>query len=214
MGDNQISRRGALKYLGLLSASVAGREFLASWLPLPMASADGHGAPVAISGMHHQDAEAEPAVPYTPQFFSAEEFETVQILTALVIPTDDTPGAKEARVADYIDFVVFSAAEFEPALQKEWIDGLKFVESESHRQFGKAFRSATEGERVKLLTGMSVAEHDEKSQHEGSGFFSTIKDMTVEGFYTSKIGLIDVLDFQGMNYMADFPGCTHPEHQT
>jgi hypothetical protein len=37
--------------------------------------------------------------------------------------------------------------------------------------------------------------------------------MTVEGFYTSKIGLIDVLDFQGLNYMADFSGCTHPEHQ-
>ena len=214
MGGHQISRRGALKYLGLLGASAAGREFLASWLPLPEAHADGHSPPVTISGMHHQDAEPEPAAVYTPQFFSAEEFETVQILTALIIPTDDTPGAREAQVANYIDFVVFSASEFEPALQKEWIDGLKFIESESQRQFGKALRSATEAERVKLLTQMSVAEHDPKSQHESSGFFSTLKDMTVEGFYTSKIGLIDVLDFQGMNYMADFPGCTHPEHRT
>jgi hypothetical protein len=49
--------------------------------------------------------------------------------------------------------------------------------------------------------------------HDGFAFFSTLKDMTVEGFYTSKIGLIDVLDYQGMNYMPDFPGCTHPEHQ-
>lgn len=213
MGDHQISRRGALKYLGLLSASVAGREFLASWLPLPAANADGHSAPVTISGMHHQEGESEPAGPYTPQFFSAEEFETVQTLTALIIPTDDTPGAKEAQVANYIDFVVFSAAEFEPELQKEWIEGLKFIESESHRQFSKAFRSATEAERGKLLTEMSAEEHEAKSKQESSGFFSTVKDMTVEGFYTSKIGLIDVLDFQGMNYMADFPGCTHPEHQ-
>lgn len=214
MGHQQISRRGALKYLGVLGASVAGREFLASWLPLSTARADEAGAPVTISGMHHQDAEPEPAAAYTPQFFSAEEFETVQILTALIIPTDDTPGAKEAHVADYIDFVVFSAAEFEPGLQKEWINGLKFVESESRRQFGKGFGAATEAERVKLLTRMSAGEHDAKSEPEGSEFFSTLKDMTVEGFYTSKIGLIDVLDFQGMNYMADFPGCTHPEHQT
>ena len=214
MGDYQISRRGALKYLGLLGASVAGREFLAKWLPLQVANADGHGAPVTIAGMHHQEPEPEPAAAYTPQFFSADEFETVQILTALIIPTDDTPGAKEAHVADYIDFVVFSAAEFEPTLQKEWIEGLKFVESESRRQFGQGFRSATEAERVKLLTQMSVAEHDAKSQDDSGGFFSTLKDMTVEGFYTSKTGLIDVLDFQGMNYMADFPGCTHPEHQT
>ena len=170
MGDHQISRRGALKYLGLLSASVAGREFLASWLPLPAAGADGPGAPVTISGMHHQDSETEPVAAYTPQFFSAAEFETVQILTALIIPTDDTPGAKEAQVANYIDFVVFSAAEFEPGLQKEWIDGLKFLEMESQRQFGKAFRTATEADRVKLLAEMSAAEHDGKSRHEGFSF--------------------------------------------
>jgi gluconate 2-dehydrogenase gamma chain len=214
MGDNQISRRGALKYLGLLSASLAGREFLASWLPLQGASADGNSAPVTISGMHHQDAEPEPAAAYAPQFFNAEEFDTVQILTALIIPTDDTPGAKEAQVANYIDFVVFSAAEFEPALQKQWIDGLKFVERESQRQFGKAFRSATEAEQIKLLTKMSPGEQQSAASAEGLEFFSTLKDMTVEGFYTSKIGLIDVLDYQGMNYNADFPGCTHPEHQT
>ena len=44
MGDQHISRRGALKYLGLLSASVAGREFLASWLPLPIVTPKKHGA--------------------------------------------------------------------------------------------------------------------------------------------------------------------------
>jgi len=164
--------------------------------------------------MHHQDSEPEPVAAYAPQFFSAEEFETVQILAALIIPTDDTPGAKEAQVANYIDFVVFSAAEFAPEMQRDWIDGLKLLDVESQRQFGKAFRSATEAQRLKLLTEMSEPEHDPKLKHEGYEFFSTVKDMTVEGFYTSKIGLIDVLDYQGMNYMADFPGCTHPQHQT
>ena len=214
MADQRISRRGALKYFGLIGASAAGREFLASWLALPTASADEHSSLVPISGMDHQDSEPEPIAAYVPQFFSAEEFETVQILAALIIPTDDTPGAREAQVANYIDFVVFSAAEFAPELQKEWIEGLTLLDAESQRQSGKTFRSATESERVKLLTAMSAPEHDVKSKHEGYGFFSTVKEITVEGFYTSKIGLIDVLDYQGMNYMADFPGCTHPEHQT
>jgi len=40
-----------------------------------------------------------------------------------------------------------------------------------------------------------------------------VKEMTAEGFYTSGIGLIDVLDFQGMKYRSEFPGCSHPEHQ-
>jgi gluconate 2-dehydrogenase gamma chain len=207
-----ISRRGVLKYLGLLSATVAGREFLASWLPAPTVRGDDNRL-VTIAGMHHQDAEPEPAAAYTPQFFKPDEFRTVEILTAMIIPTDDAPGAKEAQVANYIDFVVFSAAEFRPSLQKEWIDGLAFLERESRRQFSKPFREASETDRVKLLTEMSAPERDANLHRDGFSFFATLKDMTVEGFYTSKIGLIDVLDFQGLNYMADFPGCTHPEHQ-
>lgn len=213
MGDHQISRRGALKYFGLLSASLAGREFLASWLPMPIVRGDEHGTSVAIAGMHHQESEAESLAAYTPRFFSPDEFRTVDILTALIIPTDEAPGAKEARVADYIDFVVFSSAELQPSLQREWIDGLEILERESQRQSGKAFREAAEADQLKLLEAMSAPERDAKTHHDGFAFFSTLKDMTVEGFFTSKIGLIDVLDYQGMNYMADFPGCTHPEHQ-
>jgi len=194
-----------------LGASAAGREFLASWLPMQLVHGDEHRT-VTISGMHHEIQEPELVARYSPQFFNADEFRTVEILAAMIIPTDDAPGAREAQLANYIDFVVFSAAEFEPLLQKKWIDGLVFLERESQKQFGKSFREVGEAGRVKLLTDMSAPEQDPKAQHEGFAFFSVVKDMTVEGFYTSKIGLIDVLDYQGMNYMPDFPGCTHPEH--
>jgi gluconate 2-dehydrogenase gamma chain len=212
MDEGRVSRRNALKYLGVLTASAAGREFLASWLPMQLVQGDEHGAPVTISGTHHEIQEPDPVATYSPQFFNPDEFRTVEILAAMIIPTDDAPGAKEAKVANYIDFVVFSAAEFEPLLQKQWIDGLSFLERESQKQFSKSFRDVDEADRIKLLTDMSAPERDSKAQHEGFAFFSVVKDMTVEGFYTSKIGLIDVLNYQGMNYMPDFPGCTHPEH--
>jgi hypothetical protein len=211
-----ISRRSTLKYLGLLTASVAGRQFLASWLPGELARGDERRDLVTISGMHHegQEPESESSAPYKAQFFSPEEFQTVEILSAMIIPTDDAPGAKEARVANYIDFVVFSAAEFEPSMQKEWRDGLASLDRDSQRQSKKVFREASEADRIKLLTEMSSPERDAKVHHQGFEFFRLVKDMTVEGFYTSKIGLMDVLDYQGMNYMADFPGCIHPEHQS
>jgi gluconate 2-dehydrogenase gamma chain len=212
MDEGRVSRRNALKYLGLLTASAAGREFLASWLPMKLVQGDEHRAPVTISGMHHEIQEPEPVATYAPQFFDADEFRTVEILAAMIIPTDDAPGANEAQVANYIDFVVFSAAEFEPLLQRKWIDGLAFLEHESQKQFSKSFREVDEADRIKLLTDMSAPERDPNAKHEGFAFFSVAKDMTVEGFYTSKIGLIDVLDYQGMNYMPGFPGCTHPEH--
>ena len=212
MDNGGVSRRGALKYLGLLAASAAGREFLAVWLPSPAPHATGRNNLVTLHGMDHSAAE-ESAAPYVPQFFKPGEFKTVEFLAEMIIPADDKPGAKEAKVANYIDFVVFSAREFEPSLQREWMDGLVVLDRESQKQFGKVFRMASMAERENLLTEMSLPERDPRARHEGYEFFRLVKNMTVEGFYTSRIGLIDVLDFQGMNYMSQFPGCTHPEHQ-
>ena len=213
MDNRVVSRRGTLKYLGLLAASVAGREFLASWLPSPSVHGAGHYGLVTIQGMNHSPDELERAAAYVPQFFKPDDFRTVELLVEMILPTDDKPGAKEARVADYVDFVVFSAREFEPSLQREWSDGLVFLDRESQKQFGKVFRVASMAEREDLLSEMSLPERDPRALHEGYAFFRLVKNMTVEGFYTSRIGLIEVLDYQGMNYLSEFPGCTHPEHQ-
>src|SRR5712671_5429460 len=214
MNKVEVSRRGALKYFGLLAASAAGREFLASWLPIPVSSADGQKDLAAIHGMNHSRADAEAAAKYVPQFFKPDQFATVKLLAGMILPTDDEPGANEANVADYIDFVVFAAREFEPSMQHEWIEGLTFLDGASQKQFGKPFRSAAETDRVKLLTEISLRERDPTAHHEGYAFFRLVKDITVEGFYTSKVGLINVLNYHEMNYMAEFPGCTHPEHQS
>ena len=214
MNKGEVSRRGALKYFGLLAASAAGREFLASWLPITIARAEGQKDLATIHDMNHSRTDAEAAAKYVPQFFKPEQFATVKLLAEMILPTDDEPGANEAKVGDYIDFVVFSAREFEPSMQREWIEGLTFLDSESQKQFGKPFHFASETNRVRLLTEISLPERDPTAHHDGYSFFRMVKDMTVEGFYTSKVGLIDVLNYQGMNYMAEFPGCTHPEHQS
>jgi len=213
VNEFDLTRRGALKYLGILAASAAGREFLLSWLPFAGVEATEGNDFVAIQQMKHGSPETEVVASYSPQFFSPKEFATVDLLAEMILPADDQPGAHAAHVADYIDFIVFSAAEFAPSLQRDWNDGLAGLERRSQEKYEKPFGQAAPEQRLQLLTAMSAPEYDASVQHEGYGFYRLVKDMTVEGFYTSKIGLIDVLDYQGMNYMADFPGCTHPEHQ-
>ena len=214
MLDEVITRRKTLKYLGFLTATAAGREFLKGWLPGAMA------APIQqqVSRTHtHDRAETStpPATgPYVPQFFKSEEYETVQILTEMIIPTDDQPGAREAQVASYLDFLLYSAAEFQPALQDQWTQGLTQLDQVSMAKEGKRFRQLTLPERTKVLTEMSLPEHDPKAHHPGFEFYRLVKEMTVEGFYTSRVGLIEVLGYQGLSYLDEFPGCTHPEHQS
>lgn len=214
MDGKLIGRRKALKYFGFLSASAAGTKFLSDWLPggREAFAATAPGGMVAITGMS-QSAEAASEGSYVPQFFKPEEFRTVEMLTEMIIPTDDQPGAKEARVTDYIDFVVYSAAEFEPALQKDWIEGLRLLNELSSTKFGKAFSDISTSHREDLLSEISGPEHDQKITHPGFSFYRLLKAMTLEAFFTSKVGLMDFLEYKGLAFLTEFPGCTHPEHQ-
>jgi hypothetical protein len=206
--DQIIARRTALKYLAILTGSAAGREFLAGWLP----SARAASKPVML-GMHNAPPQ-ERAAPYTPQFFKPKEFQTVVLLSEMIIPTDDKPGAKEAQVANYIDFVLFAAAESKPELQRNWTSGLALLDRLSQEKYGRPFRETSNADRERLLTEMSLPEHHPEASHPGFAFYRLAKDMTVEGFYTSRVGLVDVLEYQGLTFLSEFPGCTHPEHQT
>jgi gluconate 2-dehydrogenase gamma chain len=197
-------------------ASVAGQQFLAAWLPSGNVFAAGSpGMPARnMSRMQPAEDTGPNAEPYVPRFFTPDEFFKVDILSEMILPRDDKPGARDARVADYIDFLVFSAAEFEPAMQTDWKQGLALLERLSQKQFGGAFAAISEEQRIRLLTAMSLPETDPNAQHEGFPFFRLLKDATVEGFYTSRAGLMEALEYKGLTYLTTFPGCTHSEHQS
>jgi hypothetical protein len=209
MEREPCTRRTALKHIALLMASTAGQEFLSGWLPSSSVLA---GNAESMEGMHHPGAEEAPTAPYTPKFFKPEEFSNLEILTEMIIPEDDKPGAKAARVADYIDFVVFSAAEFEPGMQKEWAEGLAMLDRLCKQQFGHSFAKISDGQRHSLLTAMSLPETDPQAKHPGFAFFRLLKESTVEAFYSSRVGLMEALEYKGLTYLKSFPGCTHPEH--
>lgn len=211
-----MGRRSALKYFGLISASAAGREFLEGWLP-PGSTLMASPAPAAggwVQEIGPSPSPADTESPYVPRFFKPDEFHTVEVLTEMILPTDEKPGAKEAKVTNYIDFIVYSASEFEPSLQKDWIDGLSLTDKLSEKQYGKPFLQLSPAQREGLLTQMSVPEHDQNAEHPGFPFFRLLKGMTLEAFFTSKVGLNDFLDYKGLTFLTSFPGCTHPEHQS
>ncbi len=200
MSEQMIGRRETLKYLGMLAGTASGRDFLAAWLP-------------SAAGSRVQAASEAPHTPYSPQFFKPEEFRTVEILTELIIPSDTTPGAKEAQVARFVDFIVFSAAEFRPEMQREWIDGLQQLDRLSRDKYARPFAEASPQDQEALLMEISLPERNPDAEHPAFAFYGLVKDMTVDGFYSSRVGLIDALGYKGLAVLSEFAGCTHPEHQ-
>ena len=168
-----------------VGATVAGQQFLNAW--------------AAPQDHSHAPPDPDRWSRYRPQFFSQEDFQTLDRFTDILIPTDDTPGAREAHVAAFIDFVVFSAAEFAPETQGQWRQALDVL-----RQNG--FAAASADGQVSIVKAMS------EQRDAGLATFRTIKDLAVYAFYTSRAGMIDNLQYKGLAYLTEFPGCSHPEH--
>lgn len=44
------------------------------------------------------------------------------------------------------------------------------------------------------------------------GFFRLLKNLTADGYYTSRVGLVDELGYKGNTLLPEFPSCSVPEH--
>ncbi len=124
-------------------------------------------------------------------------------LTDLIIPPTDTPGAAAAGVPEYIDLVVSTDAD----LQAVFRDGLVHLDKTSESRFGaNSFLQLSDSQQIELLTSLSEA-----SGADGS-FFHAVKNLTADGYYTSRVGLMQELGFNGNDYRAAFPEFRIPEH--
>jgi|SRR5690242_1507838 hypothetical protein len=145
-----------------------------------------------------------------PKFFSADQMALIGVISELIIPTDDSsPGALAAEVPAFIDLMISEA----PAeTKKNWTDGLAAVDKMSQSKNGTPFVKATKDQQIALLTDISKNEAKPSTPEER--FFKTIKNMTIDGYYTSEIGIHKELKYKGNTYLKEFKGCTHPEHQS
>ena len=148
--------------------------------------------PFAGDELFGQQAGAAPA----PKFFTPSEFAVVSRVADLIIPQTDTPGAVGAGVPAYIDYVVRS----NESLQKRMRVGLRWLESER-------FLELNERQQIALLSPLAGAESREDDRTPRVEFWRAIKGLTADGYYTSKIGLVQELGYKGNMARADFPAC-------
>ncbi|MEW5974514.1 MAG: gluconate 2-dehydrogenase subunit 3 family protein [Acidobacteriota bacterium] len=166
---------------------------------------DNHGT---AQHHHFQSAALGSGSVQAPKFFNKRQYATVAELASLIIPSDETPGAREAKVEEYIDLAVGDST-FE--VQKVCLDGLVWLDNLSRKRHGKRFVHLRQAQQIAILT--EISRESDTRDTLAARFFKTIKDLTIDGFYTSRIGL-EELGYIGNTALDEFPGCTHPEHQT
>jgi hypothetical protein len=194
MATNLMTRRSLLDLAIRVAATPAGVEFFSAWK-------------MAAQEHKHSSAPPEPPVlrDYRPQFFSPEDFQALQAFTEILIPTDDTPGAREAHCAHYMDFMLHAMTGHAPETQKQWRSALTALKT-------AGFHAASGKEREALVEAMSKPERDRSAQHKAYFAYRLIKRENAFAFYTAREGMIEALDYKGNSYNPTFPACTHPEH--
>lgn len=180
-----MSRRSMLKALGTGVSTMA---------LLPLLSEEGALAFEAI-----QRANAAPKL----KALTAAQYATVDAFTEAIIPTDaHSPGARAARVADYIDLLL---AESDAPLRNTWTQGLAALDEAATAKYKAPFVKLTPAQVNEFLTAISANEAQPTTPVEQ--FFRATKDATIRGYYTSEIGIHKDLQYKGNQYLPEFVGC-------
>jgi Gluconate 2-dehydrogenase subunit 3 len=138
------------------------------------------------------------------RFFTPNQHALVEELSETIIPADShSGGAKAAKVADFIEKILHETTDDnQKAL---WREALPLIDSMSQHYNGKSFVNASPEERVAVLTVLS--DNDHITDVPEVRFFLQLKRMTVEVYYTTKIGIHDELEYQGNRILQEFVGC-------
>lgn len=129
---------------------------------------------------------------YAPTVLSAEEHNILGFLVDTILPETETPGAREVGVHSMIDEDLQTDSSSLGLLR----DGL-----EDLREAG--FADMDSPERTRLLTRYSEADGNQRE------FFEVVKGLTIDCYYSTEVGLVQELGYQGNTYLQEFVGCTH-----
>ncbi len=190
------SRRNVLKVLAGAAGVAARGPLLASDAP--------HCATAALEPATSLPAASQAA----PQILNSDQIRTLTALSEAIIPADrHSPGAAAAGVPAFIEAVLAKSGEDR---RKIWTEGLAAIDRMAEKDFASKFAACTAGQQDQLLLKISANEENPVTIEEK--FFVTAKQSTIEGYYNSEVGIHKDLEYQGNTPLAEFEGCTHPEH--
>jgi glucoside 3-dehydrogenase (cytochrome c) hitch-hiker subunit len=128
---------------------------------------------------------------------SAAQNEIVVAMSDVMIPATGTPGAKAAKVNEFIDLILTEWATEEE--RKVFLEGLAETDRRTNALFGHGFADASAKEQAAIVQGFDeelMVSHNEYSPKEPRPweltlllpFFAQMRRLTLVGYYTSPIG--------------------------
>lgn len=204
-----INRRQALKNLAQGAGATTVIPVISRVTSQAAAEPLPNPSPKAATWAHGSTQPADPslaAADWTPRFLDAHQNETLIAISDIIIPATDTPGAKEAQVNRFLDFLLDAE---DTETRKNFVQALSWFDSYSLQTHKVPFIKLSAADQIKLLTPLSGRRPD-LALAAGAGHFRLLKGLITRTFYSSEIGYKE-LGFQDNPYQAEFPGCPNPD---
>jgi hypothetical protein len=176
-------------------------------------------APAPLSALEFPenfDASKELAKPeWRPAFFSDHQNETLIIISDLMIPETDTPGAKAALVNRFLDLLL--AAEKREA-QQSFLNSLSYLDGEARARYGDAFRYIPQESQIELLrlfaypNSLDTWGEGKTADQTGHAHFANLKGWITRVFFSSEAGM-KALGWDGEVPHGELKSCDHESEQ-
>lgn len=140
------------------------------------------------------------------EFFNPDRVAFLNEVSETILPQTSTPGAKEAKVGDFMAVMVKDC--YTPDDQKIFMEGIAELDKNAEKKHGKKFLELDAAQRTSYLNELDT-EHKEymknKKDEDPNHYFRMIKELTLLGFFTSEVGATKVLRYVAVP--GKYDGC-------
>ena len=126
---------------------------------------------------------------HAKQFYTESEMETVAILCDIILPATQNAGsATEAGVPEFVEFISKDL----PYHQLPIRGGLMWLDQESNRRFNNPFNKLDEAQQISIVDDIAFPKDAKPEFSHGVEFFNRMRNLTLTGYYTTKMGIDDL----------------------
>ncbi|GLR19991.1 gluconate 2-dehydrogenase subunit 3 family protein [Portibacter lacus] len=185
-----MDRRDTLKTLFVGTLAGAALATTAGCTPDTKIDTPAVGTGDAVYGRTEAEKERDQRL-MAEKYFTAHELETIAVLSDIILPSTATAvSASEAGVPEFIEFIVKDMESNKLPMR----GGIGWLDIESNKRFNKQFQMCSNTQQIEIIEDIAYPDPDNKKPEMGPGikFFDLMRNLTLTGYYTSKLGIRDL----------------------
>lgn len=133
---------------------------------------------------------------FAAEYFREHELLTIAVLCDIILPSDHANGgALDAGLPEFVEFMVKDRQNFKLPIR----GGIAWLDSHAISNFGADFISISETQRLSICDEIAYPDNVNPTLQAGIVFFTTMRNLTLTGYYTTALG------FRDLGYVGNAP---------